>query len=262
MGRIAQRQSGKLTQLAAVVIARNEQDNIRRCLSSLEFCGELVVVDAFSSDATVKIASEFTERIYERQWQGYGSQKNYGISKTTLPWVLSIDADEEVSEELKVELYQLMNGGVPSDQAYSIPRKTLHSGKWIRHGGWYPNRLVRLFQKDSGRWTEDEVHESWETEGSVGALQQHLNHYSFLDISDQVERNNDYSSLGARRLARSGQKFSVGSIILKPFSKFVETFLIKQGFRDGFLGFVISVSAAYSVFLKWAKLRELEKEKA
>ena len=172
-------------------------------------------------------------------------------------WILSIDADEEATPELRSEILRVVSE--PGDRvAFSMPRKTLHSGRWIRYGGWYPNRNIRLFRKSSGRWVGNEVHERWEARGPVADLNSDLMHYSFFNLADQVERNNRYSSLSALQLRKSGKGFSTARQFLKTASKFFETYMLKRGFLDGYPGFIISVSAAYSVFLKWAKLWELE----
>jgi glycosyltransferase involved in cell wall biosynthesis len=243
--------------LAAVVITLNEERNIERCLKSLEFCDEIIVVDAGSRDRTREIASRYTDHVVLREWTGYADQKNYANGLTDCEWVLSLDADEEVSPELRAEIQSVL-GTPPPYSAYSMPRRTIHLGRWIRHGGWYPNRLVRLFCKTEGEWDGSEVHESWVTEGPIGALTSDLVHYSFANLADQVARNNHYSTLGAERLRREGRRFSFFKLCCKTMLKFLETYLIKRGFLDGYPGFIISVSAAYSVFLKWAKLWELE----
>lgn len=245
--------------LAGVVITRNEERNIERCLKSLGFCDEIIVVDAESSDRTRELAAKFSSKVISRPWKGYSDQKNYAISLTDADWILSLDADEEVTPELQSEIAEhVQSNGVYA--AYSVPRKTMHSGRWIRYGGWYPNRLVRLFQRTRGSWVGDDVHEYWKSDGKVGELKNDLVHYSFHSITDQVQRNNRYSSLGAQALQKSGVRFSLFKLLFKPWSKFVETYFLKRGFLDGYPGFMISVSAAYSVFLKWAKLWELERQ--
>ena len=215
--------------LSAVVITHNEEENIARCLESLRFCGEIVVVDAESTDRTREIALKFTPSVHSLPWKGYSEQKNQANSLAAFDWILSVDADEVVSDELKEEIRGIL-AATPSEAGFLMPRKTIHNGQWIRYGGWYPNRLLRLFSKKQGRWVGSEVHERWETPGPVGSLQGHLIHYSFRDIADQIERNNRYSTLSAQRLFREGQRFSLPKMIFKPFSKFVETFIIKRGF--------------------------------
>ncbi len=243
--------------ISAVIITRDEESNISRCLSSLRFCDELIVIDSGSTDKTVEVARTFTPIVRQRDWTGYSDQKTFANSLAKNDWILSVDADEEVSSELETELSLLVNKGL-QDTAYSIPRRTYHFGKWIRFGGWYPNRLVRFFDRTKGNWEEKDVHEFWHARGSVGIIRQPLNHYSFKSLSDQVIRNDNYSTLGATHLLKAGGRSSLLKLVTKPASKFIETYLVKLGFLDGYPGFLISVSAAYSVFLKWAKLWELQ----
>jgi len=248
--------------LSAVIITKNEEDNLERCLKSLSFCDEIIVVDSQSTDRTQEIAKKYTDKVYDKEWQGFEAQRTLALQHASNNWILSIDADEEVSTELRTEIISKLNLK-EGHTAYSCPRKTIHFNRWIKHGGWYPNRLVRLFSKADGCWRGDAVHEFWQTTGTTGSLTSDLLHYSFYDLSDQVERNNKYSSLGAKKLAAVNKTFSATKLLLKPTSKFLETYILKMGFLDGYPGFIISVSAAYSVFLKWAKLWELQRvEKA
>jgi glycosyltransferase involved in cell wall biosynthesis len=243
--------------LSAVVITRNEEKQIARCLDSLSFCDEVIVVDSGSTDQTCQIAEKLKAKVFSRPWSGYASQKNYGNSLAQGKWILSVDADEEVSPQLREEIMEAVKAdGV---HAYSIPRRTLHSGQWIKYGGWYPNRLTRLFQKEKSEWMEEEVHEFLRTEGITDQLSADILHYSFDSIADQAERNNHYSSLGAQALHRKGIRFSLTKLLIKPSLKFLETFVLKRGFLDGYRGYFIAVMAAHSVFLKWAKLWELER---
>jgi glycosyltransferase involved in cell wall biosynthesis len=244
--------------ITAIVLTRNEQSNIERCLRSLSFCAEIVVVDSGSIDQTRELARNFTEKVFDLPWLGFAAQRNKALSYAIHDWVLSVDADEVVPAELAEEIAKLFGTKTPEVAAFSVPRKTIHFGRWIRHGGWYPNRLVRLFSKRQGRWEGEELHEAWVARGQVNALTHDLEHYSFCDLADQVNRNNRYSSLGAAKLQRKGSSFSSFWLLVKPTSKFLETYFLKRGFLDGYPGFIISVSAAYSVFLKWAKLWELE----
>lgn len=220
------------------------------------------MVDSHSVDSTRDIARKFTSKVYERTWKGYAEQKNEAVSLSDCDWILSLDADEEVTPELRAEIETVLKE--PGEaSAFTVPRKTIHMGRWIRHGGWYPNRLVRLFNRKQGSWGGGDLHEAWETTGEVRHLRNDLVHYSFRDLADQVERNNIYSSLGAEKLQKAGRRFSAFRLLTKTATKFVETYFLKRGFLDGYPGFIISVSAAYSVFLKWAKLWELERgEKA
>ena len=243
--------------LAAVIISKNEEANIERCLKSVAFCDAVLVVDSGSTDRTVELARANGAQVYELEWKGYAEQKNAAQELVDAEWVLSIDADEEVPPALRHEILAAVTnpkGAV----AFSMPRKTIHFGRWIRHGGWYPNRHLRLFKRKAGRWVGSEVHERWQPAGPSGELSEDLVHYSFSNLADQVARNNSYSSLSAVQLRKAGKSFSTPRLFFKSISKFVETYFLKRGFLDGYPGFIISVSAAYSVFLKWAKLWELE----
>jgi glycosyltransferase involved in cell wall biosynthesis len=254
--------TGLTLPISAIVITRNEEANIARCLESLSFCEETIVVDSGSQDQTCEIAKRFTAKVYHRPWEGFSAQKNAAHQWASQTWVLSVDADECVTADLEAEIRQLFTAGeIARFSAFSIPRRTIHFGKWIRHGGWYPNRLVRLFKHTEGQWEGNELHEKWVTRGEVGALNADLEHHSFVDLADQVGRNNRYSSLGAEKLLREQHPFSVWKLLVKPITKFLETYCLKRGFLDGYPGFIISISAAYSVFLKWAKLWELRNAK-
>jgi len=243
--------------LAGIIITLNEEQHIERCLASLKFCDEIIIVDSGSSDRTLEIARKITAKIFSHPWEGYSAQRNFALQLTQCRWVLSIDADEEASSDLAAEIDRVFC--LPDKYlAFTVPRKTFHSGRWIKHGGWYPNRLVRLFKKGEGRWVGNELHERWLSPGPVGKLEGHLYHYSFSSITDQVDRNNRYSSLGAVALSKKGERFSLLKLLGKPIFKFIETYVVKLGFLDGRRGFMIAVSAAYSVFLKWAKLWEIQ----
>lgn len=245
--------------LSAVVIAFNEERNIRRCVESLAFAAEVIVVDSESRDSTREIAESLGARVVVAPWRGYSDQKNLALTFAKHDWVLSIDADEEVSPELREEiLSRLSSAESASVVAFTVPRKTIHFQRWIRFGGWYPNRLTRLFRKSQGCWAGGFLHEYWDTRGLVQPLKHPLNHFSFYDLADQIDRNNHYSSLGAEKLLAEHKAFSVVKLLTKPVTKFLELYLLKQGFRDAMPGFIIAVSAAFSVFLKWAKLWEYQ----
>ncbi|NDC25513.1 MAG: glycosyltransferase family 2 protein, partial [Proteobacteria bacterium] len=149
--------------LSAVVITRNEEKRIEQCLSSLSFCDEVIVVDSGSVDKTCEIARKLSAQVVIREWEGYAAQKNFANSLAKGKWILSIDADEEVSSNLKQEILSVITN--TQNTAFLVPRRTIHSGQWIRHGGWYPNRLIRLFQKDKAQWVDEEIHEFIKVEG-------------------------------------------------------------------------------------------------
>lgn len=244
--------------VSAVLITKNEGHNLAACLESLKFCTEIIVVDSGSTDDTVAVARRFTDKVFQKEWTNFAEQRNYAASLAEEPWIFSIDADERVSPALATEI-QARVRDPRGHNAFAVPRKTFHFGRWIAHGGWYPNYVTRLFERRAGKWEGGELHEFWKTTGRLGYLTEALDHYSFRDLADQVARNNRYSSLGAVVLKKQGQSFSFFRLAGKTVSKFFETYFFKKGFLDGLPGFIIAVSAAYSVFLKWAKLWEMER---
>ena len=249
--------------LSVTIVTLNEEKNLERCISSVRgLADEIIVVDSGSTDRTVKIAEALGAKVFENAWKGYGEQKNFAHLKCSSNWVLNLDADEEVSPALKEEIRQIVQNNSDNTKiGYSVPRLTWYLGRWIRHGGWYPNRLVRLSQKNSSQWSEPCVHEALIVQGTVGELKSDLLHYPFLTISDQIDTNLRYSKLGTEALRKKGRSFSLLKIIIKPIGKFFETYFIKAGFLDGVPGFIISVNATHSIFLKYANLLEVENQK-
>ena len=241
--------------ISLVVITLNEEANIERCLKSVPFASDIVVLDSGSSDRTVEIAKQCGARTFVESFRGYGEQKRRACELASQDWVLSLDADEALSPELAAEIQNLSLENLAGFDGYDVPRLSFHLGRWIRHGGWYPDYQLRLFNRKMAGWQSLKLHERVEAK-NVGRLQKDLYHYVFKNLADQVETNNEYSTLGAAELQRRGKKFSVMMLVLKPISKFLETYIWKRGFLDGMPGFIISVGAAYSIFLKFAKLWE------
>ena len=244
--------------MSLVVITLNEEANIERCLKSVPFAAEIIVVDSFSTDRTVEIAQKCGARVIQEKWRGFGAQKAFAAQAARHDWILSLDADEALSPELAQELQQKFTQLDPV-AGYRLPRLSYHLGRWIRHGGWYPDYQLRLFNKKFAQWNTAELHEKVEVKKALD-LQSNLLHWVFKDISDQVKTNDRYSSLGADALYEKGKRFSLVKLVAKPISKFLETYFWKLGFLDGIAGFVISVGAAYSVFLRWSKLWEVERK--
>ena len=244
--------------LTATIVTLNEEANLGRCLESLRgLADEVIVVDSGSIDRTLPIAEAGKARVFTHPWEGYGQQKNFAQSRATHDWILNLDADEAVSPELAAEIRILLSRDDRDLCAgYTLPRLSWYLGRWIRHGGWYPNRLVRLADRRHARWTEPKVHEALEVQGKVGALNADLYHYPFSTIRDQIETNLRYAGLGTQELARKGRRFSRWKIFWKPIGKFIETYWLKGGWLDGAPGFIISVNAAHSIFLKYATLIE------
>ncbi len=241
--------------LSATVIALNEEKNLPHCLESLKFADEVIVVDSGSTDRTVDIAKAMGARVVIEPWHGYGAQKNFAMRQARHHWVLNLDADEVVTERLREEILREIRSEKPAS-GYSVARKTFYMGRWIRYGGWYPNYVTRLARKDCSSWSEPNVHEELRIEGETRKLREPLLHYTFSGIADQVRTNIRYAEQGAADLREKGKRPSVLKLLVKPFAKFLETYLFKLGFLDGLPGFIISVNAAHSVFMKYAFLIE------
>ena len=240
--------------ISATVIALNEADNLTRCLKSLDFADEIILVDSGSTDETLEIARKFNVKIYSEVWRGYGAQKNFAMSHAACDWVLNVDADEEITVELKKEILAAISSPNSFD-GYAIARKTFFLGKWIRHGGWFPNYVMRLCKRKAGSWTEPEVHEVLKISGTVGRFNEPMNHFTFKNLNDQILTNVKYARNGARQFILSRPNVGLISLVTlalaKPIGKFIETYFFKLGVLDGLRGFIISVNAAYSVFMKY-----------
>ena len=252
--------------LSVTIIALNEAHQLARTIESIQWADDVVVVDSGSSDGTQELARSLGARVIEQPWLGFGRQKNLAQDQARQDWVLNLDADEVVSPELRAEIQawlldqqdSMTKGGPPGHLAF--PRKNFYRGQWIRHGGWYPNILVRLGHRSNCRWTEPHLHESLQSGGARSVARNPLLHYTFRSIAHQVRTNLRYAQDGANELKRKGQSYSLIRLIAKPIGKFIETYLLKRGFLDGRLGFIISVNAAHSMFLKQAFLTETETE--
>jgi glycosyltransferase involved in cell wall biosynthesis len=245
-----------LSSVSIILITKNEEHNIRECLSTVVWADEIVVVDAGSSDATVTKAREFTEKVYVRPWEGYGAAKNFALSQITSDWILWIDADERVSDPLRDEIQHVLATKDQKAVAFSVPRKANFLGRWILHCGWYPGRVIRLFKRGSGRFTESRVHERLEFEGNEEKLTSDLLHYTDPTLTRYFEKLNKYTSLAAEELSDERRSFRVSQITARPLFTFIRMYFLKLGFLDGLPGFILCVLSSCYVFTKYAKLWE------
>ncbi len=250
--------------ISLVIITLNEEKGIARAIESASFCSDIVVLDSGSTDNTCQIARELGARVFLEEWRGFRDQKQRATDLALHDWVLSLDGDEAVSSELREEIKSLLNTWARGESqghfnidGFRMPRLTWNLGRWIRHGGWYPDYQLRLYNRTRAKWVGGQVHEHVRAE-RVERLKAPLLHYPFPRHADQVATNNRYSGLGAEALDSKGEKFQLLKLIFKPYSKFLETYFIKRGFLDGLPGFIIAVGAAYSIFLKYAKLWEMQ----
>ncbi|NLB68155.1 MAG: glycosyltransferase family 2 protein [Lentisphaerae bacterium] len=249
------KQRTKKNQISVCIITGNEELNIRRCLESVTWADEIIVVDSFSKDKTVSIVKEYTERVYEHRWLGYIGQKAVAKSLATCEWVLFVDADEVVSDDLRIEIETLAENGFPDDvNGYEFPRLVWFLGRWIRHGDWYPDSKLRLFRRKRGKCGGTEPHERIEIEGEMKSLTAPLYHYTYKNISDQVNTLNRFSTISADGFSRNRPKYKIiaGMLVNAPF-RFFRCYIIKGGFLDGIPGLIIAVAASFATIIKYAK---------
>jgi glycosyltransferase involved in cell wall biosynthesis len=247
--------------ISLVIITLNEERNIERCIASAPWVSDIVVLDSASHDRTRELAEKAGARVFDESFRGYRDQKQRAVELAKFNWVLSLDADEVLSPRLSAEIQSAFKSAEPQGEAFQIPRLSFHLGRWIKRGGWYPDYQVRLFHRDRAQWVGGHIHERVEAE-HAGVMEAPILHYVFRDLAHQVETNNRYSTLGAADVFDSRPNVSgawiLWKMVSKPISKFVETYLLKLGFLDGIPGFIISVGAGYSIFLKYSKVWELK----
>ncbi|MBM9501832.1 glycosyltransferase family 2 protein [Leptospira sp. 201903071] len=254
--------SSKGKKISVAIITYNEERNIGECIEScLEIADEIVILDSISSDQTEKIAKSYPNvRFFKQKFKGHIEQKNDAIALCKFDWILSLDADERVSPELQSSLREFKEKSEDDRNGFQVSRLTFHMGRFIRYSGWYPQFRYRVFKKGNAVWVGENPHDYISIQGKGGKLSGDIIHYSFRDLTHQVNTINQFSSIVAMTRQKKGKRFSLLRTIYKPFSKFIETYFFKFGFLDGFPGWVIAVSSAYSTFLKDAKQYELEKK--
>lgn len=243
--------------VSAFVMAYNDEPNLRACLESVAWVDELIVVDSFSTDATEKIAREFTDRVYQHEFRGFGRLRNESVAHVTHDWVFSLDTDERATPELCKEIRTLIAAG-PEADAYFVPRKNFFLGRWIRHGGWYPDyRQPQLFRRDRMRYREDLVHEGFELTGTPGYLKEHVLQYPFRDLDHYLQKMDRYADLMARRMAERGRRFHAHQLITHPWFTFLKMYVARSGWRDGMPGLILAGLYAYYTFIKYATFWEM-----
>jgi glycosyltransferase involved in cell wall biosynthesis len=236
--------------LSAIIITKDEAANIGDCLESLAFCDERIVVDGGSRDDTTAIASGKGARVETNEWKGFGPQKNYALSLAQGDWVLSIDADERVTPELARAIRAAIDG---SADGYEIPRRSSFCGRMMRHSGWFPDRVLRLFRRGKARFTDDVVHERVVCDGAIARLDEPLLHYPVARLEDAIRRIDQYSTLGADKIVASGRRVSALSGALHGLGTFLRVYLLKLGFLDGVAGFMLAVANAEGAYYRYQK---------
>jgi glycosyltransferase involved in cell wall biosynthesis len=248
--------------ISVCLISGSEAHRIRRALTSVSgWTREIVIVlNEDVTDGTDKIAAEFGAKVFREPWKGYAAQKNSAAQKAGQEWVLSLDADEAVSPQLRAELIQTFASGnfPPQLAAYSFPRCTLYCGRWIRHGDWYPDRKVRLWRRNCAEWRGQSVHETVIVDGKVGRLKNDLWHYSMESLNHHLQKSITYSDLFARQRLENGKKSGGMDLWFRPWWRFLRGYVLRRGFLDGWQGYAVARLAAQEVFLRYAKVREAQ----
>jgi len=243
-----------MLEISAVIITLNEERRLPRALESLSVADEVLVVDCGSTDGTQQVAERYGARLISHPWQGYARQKNFADSQAKYPWILSLDADEALSPELAAEIKQLQQKGPGEAAGFLMPRMARYQRRWIRHSGWHPDFKLRLYDRRRGRWVGDYVHERVAVDGPVRRLRGDLHHYTCDSFEEHLRTLDRYTTLAAQESFDQGERLILPYLLAGPPWKFLETYILRQGFRDGFPGLVIAAMAGFYVFLKYAKL--------
>jgi len=244
--------------LSVIIITKNAAVHIEACLTSVAWIDEIIVVDCGSTDNTVPLCRSFTDKIFiTDDWPGFGPQKNRALAKATGKWVLSIDADERITSDLKEEIKQVIM--TARYAAFRMPRQSRYCGRWIKYSGWTPDYVIRLFLRDNARFSNDLVHEKVQVlRGEIGTLKTPLLHYSFNSLEEVLDKTNRYSSANALKQYRSGKKSSLKKAIVHGLWAFIRTYILQAGFLDGREGFMLAVSNAEGTYYRYLKLMYLQ----
>lgn len=248
--------------ISVYIITKNERRRIEQALASVaDWADEIVVVDSGSDDGTLEIVRKFTDRLYHKDFEGFGQQYTYAHGLTKNDWVMYIDGDEEVSSGLRDEIIGLFGDGGPHADGYTAPRETFYLGRWIKHGGWYPDSILRIYRKSRGTW-EKGLHPKLHVDGKLKRLKHPFLHYNYRDISHQLTTVDRYSTIASREQVDAGKGVSLLKLLLNPPFRFFRDYFLRRGFLDGMPGFIIAVTTAYYVFIKYAKTWEIIRERS
>ncbi len=244
--------------LSVIIITENEERNIERCLSSVRWADEIVVVDAFSEDRTLEICRRSNAKIVQNAWCGYAAQKQFALDHATCPWVLSLDADEEVTDELRIAIQNILASQTPY-VGYEINRQSFFLGQRIRHGGWFPDYQLRLFRREKTKIIQRPVHEGFSVEGRISRLESVVHHYTYRSIQHYLYKMNEYTSLEVmNKLSRKKRQVRWYDFITHPLAVFVRMFILLHGYRDGFRGFLLTFYSSLYNLLIYAKCWEFQ----
>lgn len=244
--------------LSVILITKNEEANLKECLESVSFANEIIVVDSQSNDKTQEIAQSFGAKLeITSDWPGFGPQKNRALNLATQEWVLSIDADERVTPELKEEILAVISSKDAAN-CYAIPRSSWYCGRFMKHSGWYPDYVDRLFKRGTAKFSDHLVHERLLPDGSVAKLKNHFLHYSFKDFSQVLKKVDAYSTASAEQAYLKGKRSSVGKAIGHGLWAFIRTYFLRLGFLDGSQGLALAISNAEGTYYRYIKIWLIE----
>jgi glycosyltransferase involved in cell wall biosynthesis len=242
--------------ITVIVPTFNEEENIRECLESVRWADDIFVVDSFSTDHTLEIAREYTEHIVQHEYVNSATQKNWATPQAESDWVMVVDADERVTEELQARILEILENGTEFDGFY-IKRMTTFFGRLIKHCGWHKDYLVRLWRNGKGRYEDLEVHADVLVDGKVGTIHEHLIHHTYRTFAQYLEKFGRYTTWSANDLYKQGKKPSFRNLFFRPVWRFWRMYVLRRGFMDGKHGLILCTLAAFSVFMKYAKLWDL-----
>lgn len=249
-----------MSKITGLIICKNEESNIEDCIKSIIWCDEIILIDSFSEDNTLTIAKNYTDKIFQNEWKGFSEQRRFALTKVNTEWIISLDADERCTENLKTEIKKVLSQNSISENGFLIPRENYFLGKWIKHCGWYPDHQMRLFKSKEAFVSNRIIHESYEVNGIKSKLKSNIIHFTAKSISDYAEKINHYSGLSALEKVNN-KKMSYLYLILKPKFEFLKKFIFQLGILDGKEGLMVSYFHMMTKSLTYMKIYEMQKSK-
>ncbi|MFH0855155.1 MAG: glycosyltransferase family 2 protein [Candidatus Omnitrophota bacterium] len=249
-----------MAKLSVVILTKNEESRIAECLESVKWADEIIVVDDESQDNTAEIVKKYTNRIFRRKMEIEGRHRNWAYAQAANSWVLSLDADERITPELKEEIGKTL-ANEPGESGFTIKRKNYIGEYWVRHGGWYPSPQLKLFRKDKFRYEEAEVHPRAFLDGACGHLHSDMLHYSYKNLEDFWAKLNKQTTWEAYKWRKQDKPMRLGRFLWRTYDRFMRAYFGRKGYKDGFIGFVVAFNAGLYQFISYLKYRELAMEK-
>jgi len=250
-----------MSRISVYILTYNEEEKIEEAIQTVTWADEIVIIDSFSTDSTVEICRRYTDKIVQLEFEGFGKLRIDALANTSFGWIFSLDADERCTPEAADEIKRIISGSDSAD-AYYVPRRNYFMGRWIKHSGWYPDyRQPQLFRRGAVEYHDDMVHEGYTVHGSVGYLKSDIWQFPYRDLSQLIDKMQNYTTLGAQKLADKGRKSGMGSAFIHGSWAFVRTYFFKLGILDGWPGFIIALSGFEGTFYRYAKLAERERNK-